>query len=201
MGPELGQLHYELWNDLAWIHAKWKQYRQLFATSDDTIAILNKTAPSFFYFSGSILFDDVLLHIARLTDPPDTGGRTNLTLQRLPPAVAEAPLRGTTESLLQQVLEQTAFARDRRNRRIAHRDLLTARGLHPNPLAQASRQDVENALRAMRELMNVVEMQFENSTTAYEAFIGDGGGDALVAWLRRGLDAFDDEQRRGKGGS
>src|SRR5512144_2855527 len=96
MGPELGQLHYELWNELAWIHAKWKQYHRLYGTSDDTVALLNKTAPSFFYLLGSILLDDVLLHIARLTDPPDLGGHTNLTLQCLPPAVHEAPLRDTT---------------------------------------------------------------------------------------------------------
>jgi hypothetical protein len=204
MGPELGRFHYELWNELAWLFIKWKHYRHLYATSDATVAILNAAAPSFFYFLNTILFEDVLLHMARLTDPPEQGlERTNLTLQRLPALVSDDPalvpdagLRARAENLLRVVLARTEFARVWRNRRIAHRDLRTYRRQHPTPLPGASRQNVEDALEAMRDLMNTLEYAFENSTTAFEAYIGSGGADWLTACLEIGIRYREEDLKR-----
>ena len=196
MGSELGQLHYELWNELAWVHAKWREYRHLYGTDEATIAILNAAAPAFFYFLGAILFDDVLLHLTRLTDPPEYRGHARLTLRRLPGLIPDPVLRAKAEDLLKVVLTRTDFARDRRDRRIAHRDLLTVRGSHPAPLAHASRQNVEDALASMRNLMNEVESTFENSTTVFEGFISSGGADWLTACLRVGLSYRDEDIKR-----
>ena len=33
MGPDLGAVFNELWDDIAWLHAKWNLYRQLYARS------------------------------------------------------------------------------------------------------------------------------------------------------------------------
>ncbi len=55
LGRERGLFFYALRNQLIWLHA---------------IALLNGRAPFFFRVVQVVLWDDVLLHIARLTDPP-----------------------------------------------------------------------------------------------------------------------------------
>lgn len=196
MGPELGELHDDLWNEVAWAHAKWQEYRRLYGTDEATIAILNAAAPTFFYFLNDILFDDVLLNLTRLTDPPEYRGQGRLTLQSLPPLVTDPALRTKVEDLLAVVMTRTEFARDRRNRRIVHRDLRTLRGSHPTPLAGASRQNVEDALAAVRKLMNTIEQELEDSTTAYEGLISTGGAAWLTACLEVGVRYREEDTKR-----
>ena len=83
MGPELGAVYNALDRDVAWLHAKWNQYRQLYARSPERIALLNQVAGHFFGVVQDTLFEDVLLHLARLTDPAKSVGNENLTLKRL----------------------------------------------------------------------------------------------------------------------
>jgi hypothetical protein len=72
------------------------------------------------------LWDDVLLHICRLLDPPQSGkDKENLTLRRLPPLV-DPSIRADVERLLTEAQTKTAFARDIRNRHIGHIDVALA---------------------------------------------------------------------------
>jgi hypothetical protein len=60
------------------------EYRKLYGESAERVAFLNETAGFFFRVVQDVLWDDILLHIARLTDPPKQGVYENLTLLRLP---------------------------------------------------------------------------------------------------------------------
>src|SRR6185295_5019430 len=84
MGEELGSQFAELWQQLVYLHCKWMEYVALFGTRSDRIELLNKSAPTFFRIIQDTLWDDILLHICRLTDPPETGKNKNLTIQNLP---------------------------------------------------------------------------------------------------------------------
>ena len=186
MGSELGELCYDLYREVAWLHVKWQEYRELFGTSPERIELLNRAAPAFFNFLQAVLFEDVLLHITRLTDPPQSRNKDNLTLRRLSALIPAPDLKLRVDKLLEQAKQKSEFARDRRNRWIAHRDLLTARNQSPQPLAKASRAAVEQALAAIRDVMNEVENHYENGRVAYEQSIEAlGGVAALVARLEQ----------------
>jgi hypothetical protein len=187
MGNELGELCYDLYREVAWLHVKWQEYRELFGTSRERIELLNRAAPAFFNFLQAVLFEDVLLHITRLTDPPQSRkDKDNLTLRRLSALLPAPGLKLRVDQLLDQAKQKSEFARDRRNRWIAHRDLLTVRNQSPQPLAKASREAVEQALGAIRDVMNEVESHYENRRVAYEQSIEPlGGAAALVARLDR----------------
>ena len=201
MGEELGTLHYELWNEIAWIHAKWKQYLDLYGGSPERLQLLNRAAPHFFYFLQGILFDDVLLHLCRLTDPPESRGKQNLTIRRLREAIDDEEFRGEVRVLIEEACNKTEFARDRRNRQLAHRDLLTARREHPEPLAPATRERVEDALEGLRNVMNSLESHFLDSEVAYDLYIDPLGAEALLAHLKRAEEAYAAERRgRTRGG-
>ncbi|HVS80322.1 MAG TPA: hypothetical protein VHE60_01140 [Pyrinomonadaceae bacterium] len=70
-------------DDVLWVHAKWTIYRQLFATSEERISLLNDFAPDFFQIVHDSVLHDIVLTMGRLTDPAETGDKENLTFEQL----------------------------------------------------------------------------------------------------------------------
>lgn len=189
MGPELGPVYHALWKEVAWLHAKWNQYRQLYAHSPERVAFLNRVASHFFGVVQDTLYDDILLHLARLTDPPKSG--RNLTLQRLP-KIAPPALRVDLKKLVQAACDACEPARSSRNKRIAHEDVALALAGTFDPLP--SRADIEVALRAVSAVLHRLETHYWQSETAYQHFAPAGGeADSLVHYLLEGVRA---EERR-----
>src|SRR3989304_10132230 len=87
MGPRLGPVCNELLNEVAWLHAKWHEYKELYGEKPTRVELLNRAAGFFFRIVQDTLWEDTLLHVARLTDPPGSGRRQNLTVFRLPSPV------------------------------------------------------------------------------------------------------------------
>ncbi len=149
-GPDLGPLYHALEDEVTWFHAKWLEYRKLFAKSEKRIELLNETAGFFFRVVQDVLWDDVLLHIARLTDPAKHGRFENLTLPRLAKGFKNTEIGPEFCQLVDLVESRAEFAREWRNRRIAHRDLPLALDLKAQPLPAISRQHVEEVLADKR---------------------------------------------------
>jgi hypothetical protein len=196
MGAEIGKIYSALWQDVAWIHKKWNQYVELFGTNPERIELLNRAAPTFFRTVQDSLLEDVLLHLARLTDPPMSAGRSNLSLRRLSRVLASAPIAAEIEALSSAALDSCQFARDWRNRRLAHRDLDLAVGLNPEPLAHASRASVKAAIATLGELLNSVSRHYCESTTLFDLSPGDMDAANLLYVIRDGLKH--DEERFAK---
>ena len=188
MGSMLGPLYFELSNQVAWLHLKWQQYLALFAKDPGRVDLLNRAAPLFFWILQKTLLDDVLLHLARLTDPPRSAGRDTLTIRRLPGLVEDAGDKVVVQELLELTLERCQFAREWRNRRLAHIDLLTLRKQHPEPLPDASRRDVENALQATRNLLNWFEGHYRDGEVIYGVLREPGDADSLIYHLKRAME-------------
>jgi AbiU2 len=68
MGPKLGPAYHRLYNDNAWLHMKWNEFLKLFATSPARIRDLNTAAAGFFHQVQELWWDDLLLHVFRMTD-------------------------------------------------------------------------------------------------------------------------------------
>src|SRR5579862_352192 len=91
MGPDLGPVFFALFKEVVWLHAKWQEYRALFGHSPERVDLLNRNAAFFFRVVEDSLWEDVLLHISRLTDPIRSGGNENLSVQCLPFLVNPPP--------------------------------------------------------------------------------------------------------------
>ena len=193
MGAEIGKMYSALWQEVAWINKKWNQYIELFGTSPDRIELLNRAAPSFFRTVQDSLLEDVLLHLARLTDRPKSAGRQNLSLCHLSQVLASSPIAANATALATGALTACEFARDWRNRRLAHRDLDLAVGLNPQPLAPASRASVRAAIASLGELLNSVSLHYFDSTTMFDLRPGDTDAANLLYVIRDGL-RFDEER-------
>ncbi len=188
LGPDLGPTFHRLMNECTWLHWKWGDYVALFGSNPERIELLNKAAGAFFRVVQDSLWEDVLLHISRLTDPPKSAGKDNLSITRLPTLVVPE-LRVEIDKLLSECLAASAFARDWRMRHIAHKDLALALELHgAEPLAHASRLLVREALDALARLLNAVESHYLKSELAFSLGAPDGAL-ALLYVIRDGLDA------------
>lgn len=195
LGPELGRVFHLLVNECSWLHWKWGEYITLFGSKPERIDLLNEAAGAFFRIVQDSLWEDVLLHISRLTDPPKSAGKDNLTLQRLPHLVAPE-VRAEVDRLLNECLDKSAFARDWRKRHIAHRDLCLALDEGSVPLAHASRLAVGDALESIARLLNSVECHYRKSEVAYELTSPLENAESLLYVLRDGIDARMRRQRR-----
>jgi hypothetical protein len=199
MGDDLGSLFHALWNEVAWLYSKWDEYVELFGTKPSRIELLNKSAPLFFRTVQDSLWADTLLHIARLTDPPKSAGKSNLTIQRLS-GLVDKKVETNVSNLTKIAIEKTAFCRDWRNRRIAHRDLKLAMGEGAKPLEPASRAMVKDALKGIAAVLNAISEYYLDSTIMFDVIKGSFGAVSLLYVLDDGLQAESERRNRIKSG-
>ena len=194
LGPELGPVYHALYNQVVWLHVKWKQYVQLFGTSPERIDLLNQSASYFFRVIELTLWQDTLLHLARLTDPPQTRRKDNLTIRRLPDLVGADTLKVDLQKLIDAAGAATDFARDWRNRHIAHRDLKLALQDGAQPLAPASREKVNKAIAAISRVLQHLYLAYFDSEIRFDLVFTFADAESLLYTIRDGLDA--EKQRR-----
>ena len=191
MGSELGELYSVLWQQVTWLYSKWGEYVALFGTKPNRIEILNSTAPVFFKTIQDGLWENILLHIARITDSQKSGKKDNLTFLRLPNLILNVGHKTSVEELLQISIDTSKFARDWRNRRIAHSDLKLVLDQGAEPLAPASKTQVQGALAAVAAVLNNLSNTYLDSTTMFD-FASEpsaGGALSMLKYLRAGKDA------------
>ena len=196
LGPRLGPVFHGLWNDIAWLHIKWREYREMFGATPERIELLNSAARLFFGIVQDMLWEDTLLHLSRLTDPPKSKGRLNLTVQALPGQIGDQLLRDEVSGLVVRAVEATKFARDWRNRRISHRDLDLALNNGAKPLAPASRKEVSEAVSAVHEVLNRISERLLQRTLADDVISRGGDAVELMFVIRDGLEAGEAREER-----
>ena len=184
LGLELGTFYHALQNEVTWVHAKWLEYRKLYAGSEKRIDLLNEVAGFFFRVVQDVFWEDVLLHIARLTDPQKSAGKSNLTIYRLAELIPVPNVAEDVRQLVQVAAGKCAFAREWRNRHLAHRDLdLAMEDKHATPLPGVNRQAVTEALGGIAAVLNRVESHYFDSEVAFGHFLAHGDADTLVHQL------------------
>jgi hypothetical protein len=201
LGEELGSLYHALWNELAWLYSKWDEYVELFGSKPSRIELINKAAGHFFKIVQDSLWEDSLLHIARLTDPSKSAGRENLTIKKLPGLITDETFKKHLSELVVVAVEKADFCRDWRNRHIAHKDLGLAMKTGAEPLKAASRAKVKEVLSAISDVLNAVSGHYMDSTTAFEGIGGSGGAVSLLYVLDDGIRTDEERNERRKVGN
>jgi hypothetical protein len=201
MGEDLGTQYTALFQELAALYLYWNEFMELFGTNDKRIERLNKSAPGFFQMLQEQQFETNMSHLARITDSSATGGKQNLTVRSLPELVSDPALKAELLTHVDIVKEKTAFCRDWRNRRFAHRDLLLATQDHrAKPLKKATKENVERALKAVSDMLNVMERFYYKGVCSFEDTIGRNGAGTLLTILGFGIRGRDKMMEKIKDG-
>jgi hypothetical protein len=195
MGHPLGAQYSALWQEVAGIHLNWGEFVELYGTKPERLELINRAAGTFFRVVQDSLWEGTLLHLARLTDPSKSPGkdRLNLTIQNFPDLIDDEKTKQQVRELIGIAIEKTEFCRDWRNRHIAHRDLKLALDEPATPLAQADKAKVDAALKAIVDVMNMVDIYFTGSETDYGHWSPHNGAVGLFYVIDDGLKA--EEQR------
>src|ERR1700675_4635682 len=69
MGQRLGADFSELMQDAARLHLKWNEFLPIYAGPKRRVDDMNKADPGFFFLNQHAWWNDIILHIFRMTDP------------------------------------------------------------------------------------------------------------------------------------
>jgi hypothetical protein len=196
--PTLEDVYNELEKEVITLNIKWNQFRELYATSDEIVGILQDTASGFFSLLQRVLLYDILLSVCRLTDNPKIGPHQTLSLKRLPSAVetVDVNLKSQIEIDVENLWNQALYARQYRDWRIAHSDYDVIFNLNPDQkLPGFTREQLEETLKQIRDLMNKVRAQIHGPHMGFEHGQLKGDANALIGFIRYAHECFDKERR------
>jgi hypothetical protein len=197
MGHLLGAQYSLLWQEVASIHHNWSEFVELYHSKPERRELMRRAAVGFFEMVGDSLREGVLLHLGRLTDPSVSMGKSNLTIRNLADLIDDAGVKERVSQLEKVAMEKTEFARDWRNRWLAHQDLKLALGEGTvEPLAKAEREEVDAALKAIVAVMNEVDMYFTDAETRYDLLSPHHGAVALLYVIDDGLKREEERMER-----
>lgn len=211
MPESIEKIFDEIKNEVFWLHAQWKIYRQLFAHSAKRADLLNKCARVFFLTIHETLLDEIQLSLGKLTDPARTGRHENLSLLQLQERMENLGDQQLSSQLNEILVElcgdrnnpdnpgKCEPIRTRRNKRLAHFDLNTSLQLDEEPLPGVSRQMIEDVLSLVRRYMTTIGIRLCQTETNYEPVMAGEDGEALVACLKDALDFSELAKRQRKG--
>lgn len=189
MTKETKEIFDELKNELAWLHAKWNIYKQLFQKSPERIHLLNECASGFFYVIQDVLFHEIIVGICKLMDPANSNKYKNLSLNQLQLKLRESEsldLMITLKNILDDLNSRLDSLSIWRNKKLAHLDLTTNLEKKIKSLPSIKIQQIEAILLLLTEYMINIERTCFDSETAYHKFMLQGDTEALVIWLKNG---------------
>lgn len=201
LGDDLGKMYYHLWQEVAYVYSKWSEYVELYGKKESRVELLNKAAPRFFRIIQDSLFEDTILHISRLTDPPKSVGKSNLSINQLPLLIKDHNLKQEVENLISVATDKTKFCRDWRNRKLAHKDLSLSLKDNAKNLEPATRIKIKEALASLAAVLNALSHHYHDSETHFDSGIyNSGGAEQLLYIIDDGLKMKDERMEALKRG-
>lgn len=189
--PEIDEIYYPLFNQVSHVHVQWKIFRQLYVSDPETIGLLKWSANGFFGVVQHTLASEILLTISRLTDAKQTGSgkhaRDNLSLDRLIDRIDEQQFPDLKDEMSKRLVaarHACAFARDVRNKLLAHNDLATSLRGRAAVTSQTTTTNIDAALRSIADVLNAIPGHFDNSGVAYTVASMSTDGNTLLNRLR-----------------
>ena len=150
--------------------ARLNEFERLFGKVEH-VKLLNLVGGAFFADVQQILWDDLLLRVTRLTDPPQTGRKDNLTIKRLPGLCERDKFPGNiVQEQVDAAVHAAKFARSHRNLRISHKDLAYA--IVGSKLPATTLGQIGGALDAVHTVLQTVNMGHRSAHLSADVSVG-----------------------------
>jgi HEPN superfamily AbiU2-like protein len=185
--------HKEIWrhlkSEVTLLHVQWQTFRGLFSVSREQVQLLNRSAGPFFLVIQRTLLRDLYVGVTRLIEPLHVQGQENLTLERLlldPRVSADLPLLALAHQKIKAAKKAGQAFRTYRNKALVHLDLTTALAGGSAAMPRVTRKMIEEALRAIADVLNTVDQHLNGHTTAFnDDYFASGGAETLVRCLEQ----------------
>jgi hypothetical protein len=182
MGDELGSIFHRLWNQCVLLHMRWDDYADMFGTGPDDFTLLNEVAPGFFKSVQDTSWEWILLKLCHFSDGAVVAHRRTLSLDTLLKTKGGETVPNL-KNLVEIARQSTKFAKDWRDRHIAHADLEYELEKNLKPLAAASRAQVRVSLQEIDAVLRAVSMHFMDTDLSFDD-AGHKWGRSLLYELR-----------------
>ena len=159
LGQEFGLVFDGLWRH--WSHGwvRLSEIRNLFGNAEQVELLNAMTGGAFLWDIQQVLLDDLMLCVTRLTDSPSMKGGENLTVRQILKFLEEDPnLHEKVTRLIVRAVNLAEPARKYRNKRVSHIDMESIRDPKQRPLPRATLDQVQKALDAIHEILNVISL-------------------------------------------
>ncbi len=182
LGTEQGNIFNALKNNIFWLEIKWKEYQTLFENNDN-IAVLNKTAPFYFYMIHQIMIDDILLHISKIASPKGNTYKYLSIIRLL--EIVKPKYRDELKVLVDNAVAKAEFVKDRRNKYIAHYSLALTIDPQARPLEDIKHEDIENVIEAFKKIIAYIYTQVLGFALSPEIIYPLENANALLRRLKQ----------------
>ena len=183
LGPDLGRALFLLQNQIYELDSLNRTWRYLYVENEERFNLLQESAPDFFRSLDRILHHSLLLGISRLLDPSKTMKKSNLSMHFLTEMLPE-PTKSKYTFILTKAKNASEFARDWRNKIIAHKDFYTA--FHGSNVLSSSALKINSAIEVIVEALNKVHSDLRD-TTIMLGIAQREPAESIVELLFRGL--------------
>lgn len=164
----------------------YKALSDLLRTGEDTLTLLNNSAPGFFTCAVNAMMRDSKMMFCRLCDTPKSLGKDNASIYQLAQCL-EKLTPGLLAMELQQIEKASKPVLKERHKRLAHLDLASALRA-PNNLFAPSWEQFDAALSALCGYLNSIRCHYGEKEWNYSNHQGDQewGVPKLLKILERG---------------
>ena len=175
-----------------WLQTCFDIYKHLYESGEDTSRLMSAAAPLFFHDLNHILIEYCLRQVSRLTDPPRSMGRDNLTVEHVNSLLsAEGKLTPAIAAASEDLANYRALIRDARNRIISHADRQTA--FDNIPLGEHTQADVAKFFQSLYSYVDEVGRAIDVGPLDFRSTSGPGDVLDLLRYLKRGVSLTEEE--------
>ena len=170
-------------NDIVWARHYLNQYKKLYLHNQSRIDLLNEVAPNFFRDIQRILWDEMIISVAKLADPHTQKRNRNLSLRILSELAKENNWEFGFEldNLINEAIEKAKPIIKRRMKHTAHRDLPTALG--QATLEKVNINEIDEVLILAGKALNLVYQKLSNYMWSWDLVSGHDANE-LVYYLK-----------------
>ena len=195
--PELRELFDVLNKEVTGLHTVWELYVQFYGTSGENFEIMNASAPQFFAILQTMLFNELVMILNRLTEKATTLGKANASLEQLiaqMDVVQDAKLVSSLKHRLLNIRDNYSAFRTWRDKMLSHNDFTIALQGKSRDLPGITRKQAEAAIREITDFINEFSISKSIGEQVYKPFMfAHGDGNALMKFLKRGVESENDE--------
>ena len=145
-----------------------------------TLNLLNTiTGGGLLWDVQQLMMDDLMLCVTRLTDPPKTGKKENLTIKRVPEFCEDPELRDEVQLLVDKAVAAADPARKYRNQRISHIDLGGEKD-PANLVPGATLGEAEEVLNTVHSILKIIESRLFDTHLHDEVSLAPGRAETFI---------------------
>lgn len=176
-------------SEIVRLNRDWNTFHHLFAKDDQTVTLLHNTATGFFRIIKDVLTENIFMTICRLTDPPQSMGNDNLSLQRIIDDIHISKHYAIADDLQKQldvIKEKSKPVRILRNQALSHLDFNRTLNIqYPDPIV-IPRGLIDDLVNRINNMIKAIVSEFEGVDFFPDMVMFKGTAEDLIYFLEKG---------------